>query len=282
MYAQQANYRFGALGAALLAVAFAASTVWSQDATQNVNQPGAQTDVGTLPPPIPPQGNQVNTMETQSANVTTDQSMPQTVQQPVGQTPQPPQPPSDRRGGDMPAELGVFMVPSDGPGVRVTRINPGSAAEVSGLRVGDFILNINGQSVNSPQVVIDQISSMRPGDQVDLVVWRQGGEHSITAMLKEKAPVETMTAGYFEPGGVVYQSDYGYGPVRRRMYYRAPGVYYGAPYGYYGYGYGNPWGYGYRWGSPWNYRYYGTPNFGYYDTPWGEGVRIGGFQFGWR
>jgi hypothetical protein len=170
------------------------------------------------------------------------------------------------------AQLGVFMHPSEGPGLRISSVTPGSAAQAAGVRAGDFLLAINGQAVEIPNQATQMIRQQRPGDVVELRIWRDGVEHTLTATLQEFRPVE-MQAGGFENSPVYYEGNVGgfYVPGRvygRRYYSYYPGSY-GGPYsGYYGWDYPS--------------RYYGTPNFGYYRSPWGEGVRVGGFQFGWR
>jgi hypothetical protein len=256
---------------------------WAQqDATMSPPGTQQQTTAGSLPPPTPPQQNAQATM-TDSMSTASEQS--QGVQAPT-----PPQPPDAKmrdsgNRGNVPAELGVFMVAADGPGVRVTRVTPDSAAALAGLRVGDFVLAINGQPVEAPHDVVEQIQRLRPGDTVELRVWQNGAEQLVSAMLKEKRPVQVQSqttyvnppTTYYEDGGVYY-NDGGYRPVVRHYGYY-PGSYYDYGYGYGPSYYNRGWG-GYGYGYP--SRYYGTSRFGYYESPWGSGVRVGGLQFGWR
>ena len=50
--------------------------------------------------------------------------------------------------GQRRGELGVWMGETGGPGVQILRITGGSAAEQAGLRVGDVILQVNGQGAS--------------------------------------------------------------------------------------------------------------------------------------
>lgn len=52
----------------------------------------------------------------------------------------------------------------DYAGAVVTYIEPGAAAEKTGLRKGDVILKINGQAINSKAEFDEQLSFYRPGD----------------------------------------------------------------------------------------------------------------------
>jgi membrane-associated protease RseP (regulator of RpoE activity) len=274
------------VGLALAAVlAMGVTPSVAQDTVTNTS--GTQSEA-TLPPPTPPQPVQASNAanRTQEFMQPTQPGAAQAIdasrntaqsldQQNLGQVPVPPQPPSgqnfDRPANQM-AQLGVFMHPSEGPGLRISSVTPGSAAQAAGVRAGDFLLAINGQAVEIPNQATQMIRQQRPGDVVELRIWRDGVEHTLTATLQEFRPVEMQASG-FENSPVYYEGNVGgfYVPGRvygRRYYSYYPGSY-GGPYsGYYGWDYPS--------------RYYGTPNFGYYRSPWGEGVRVGGFQFGWR
>ncbi len=53
--------------------------------------------------------------------------------------------------GQQRGALGVWLVESGGPGVEIQRVTPGSAAEQAGLQSGDFILQVNGRGVDTPE-----------------------------------------------------------------------------------------------------------------------------------
>ncbi len=55
----------------------------------------------------------------------------------------------------------------DDNGVRINEIIPGGAAQRNGLREGDIILTVAGDSVRHPQELIKRISSFKPGDKVN-------------------------------------------------------------------------------------------------------------------
>ena len=66
-------------------------------------------------------------------------------------------------------EIGVWMIESGGPGVEITRITGGSAAERAGLRSGDIILQVNGRGafVAADRGAIDSPGRDRPAGHAD-------------------------------------------------------------------------------------------------------------------
>jgi membrane-associated protease RseP (regulator of RpoE activity) len=237
-----------------------------------------------LPPPVPPQD--TNTTAAQSGQATAPAAMAPGEQ--AGTAPATPPVPRATARDDASArtdtmgraELGVMLVPRDGPGVLISSVFAGSAAEAAGLQAGDYILGIDGQLVSSPQAVVEYVRQMQPGQQSEIRYWRNGAEHAASATLQESRRVDT--ASYFSPveGAVIYDDlqPVGYGgvyPVRRRYYGYYPGPF--VPYGTYYRGWPGYYGYGY----PYSYGYYGTPRFGYYRSPWSQGVQIGPFGFRW-
>ncbi len=77
---------------------------------------------------------------------------------------------------------------TDGAFVRgVTWMGPAEEAE---LRVEDLIRRIDGEPVRNPQDLINQVSSKRPGDVVDVEIYREGNPKNLA-----------VTLGAF-PGGV--------------------------------------------------------------------------------
>jgi hypothetical protein len=193
------------------------------------------------------------------------------------QTPAPAQ--TDQLAAAGRAQLGIHMVASEGPGVRITSVSPGSAADMAGVRPGDYLLAVGSQTVELPMEVGNIIKSHKPGDAVELRIWRERSEQLVTANLQEMrvAPTQTtVNRPIYSEGPVYYESNVvsGYAPTRVYREYYYPGGY-----GYYPYGY--PYGYRYGW-APYRGTYIGTPRFGYWNSPWGEGVNIGGFRLGWR
>ncbi|MGQ9600744.1 MAG: Uxx-star family glutaredoxin-like (seleno)protein [Anaerolineae bacterium] len=66
-------------------------------------------------------------------------------------------------------------------GAYVGRVDVGSAAEAAGLRPGDVIVQLAGQAVQSYQDVHRLMAGVRPGQVVEVVVWRNGQTTRTTA-----------------------------------------------------------------------------------------------------
>jgi hypothetical protein len=77
------------------------------------------------------------------------------------------------------AWLGLMIRQSDAPGVEIARIYLGSPAAKAGLRPGDRIVKLNGETIQSPQDMATQIRGMTPGDPVNLVVSRDGRRQTV-------------------------------------------------------------------------------------------------------
>ena len=83
------------------------------------------------------------------------------------------------------AFLGVVTEPADG-GLRILQVIPGSAAEETGFRKDDVILEIDGARMDSPSGLADKIRSYRPGDRVEILMRDDQGEHSVEVVLGDR------------------------------------------------------------------------------------------------
>jgi membrane-associated protease RseP (regulator of RpoE activity) len=93
-------------------------------------------------------------------------------------------------------ELGVFVIESSGPGVRVNRVVSGSAADQAGLEAGDVLMVINGQAVDRPQEVIRMIRAIAAGELANLRIWRDGQEQEIAATLQPLGARESYRSNF--------------------------------------------------------------------------------------
>ena len=66
------------------------------------------------------------------------------------------------------------MAGSDIPGLRLSGVSAGSPAEVAGLEPGDVIVVFDGKPVKDLYEYSDALYSHKPGDEVDIVVLRDG------------------------------------------------------------------------------------------------------------
>jgi putative serine protease PepD len=91
------------------------------------------------------------------------------------------------RSGEAPrhALLGVSTRPTiDGSdGALVAAVEPGSGADDAGIRPGDVITSLDGESIETPDELVAAITSRRPGDEIDIVVRRDGDDVTVTATL---------------------------------------------------------------------------------------------------
>lgn len=96
---------------------------------------------------------------------------------------------------DLQAELPFLKIELRGParlGIRgshlnegciVVGIDPGSAAELAGMKVRDEVIEIDGRTVESFEDLIEIIGEKEPGGQVPIVFRRGGETHKVVAKL---------------------------------------------------------------------------------------------------
>jgi len=68
-------------------------------------------------------------------------------------------------------------------GVEVRTVIPDSPAAKVGVRVGDVILELNGQKVEGRYQFADSVGSKSPGTKITLNIWRDGAKQNIAATL---------------------------------------------------------------------------------------------------
>ncbi|MDA0874595.1 MAG: trypsin-like peptidase domain-containing protein, partial [Bacteroidetes bacterium] len=69
-------------------------------------------------------------------------------------------------------------------GVYLSRVQPGLAGYEGGLRDGDILLSVNGRDMTEPNELQSAIALFSPGDQVPVVVWRDGRSRTFNVTLK--------------------------------------------------------------------------------------------------
>ena len=71
----------------------------------------------------------------------------------------------------------------EGSGVRVQQVMPGSAAEESGIVMGDVIVAVDGEPVADLRSFSNLLKTRAPGDAVEVTILRDGEEQIIEAVL---------------------------------------------------------------------------------------------------
>jgi Do/DeqQ family serine protease len=95
----------------------------------------------------------------------------------------------------IPSEEASKLGVTEGAGVVVYQVQPGSAADRAGLRRGDIITALNGTAVDDPNTFRNIIAGSAPGTEVTLTVKRDGREQQVRATLGEFAPQPEQSRG---------------------------------------------------------------------------------------
>jgi serine protease Do len=83
----------------------------------------------------------------------------------------------------------------DSQGALVGEVEASSPAQKAGLKNGDIILEVNGNSVYDANQLRNMISSMQPDSNVNLKIWRDGAQHTLPVTLGELNPEEARNRG---------------------------------------------------------------------------------------
>lgn len=83
---------------------------------------------------------------------------------------------------DQAKEMGMDKV----EGVYISEIVRGSGAEDAGIQAGDIITKINGTVVKTSPELQELVARYRPGDQLDVKLFRKGNSYNKTVTLKGK------------------------------------------------------------------------------------------------
>lgn len=81
-------------------------------------------------------------------------------------------------------------------GLYVANVNAGSGAEQAGLKQGDIITKVEGNTVYESSDLQERVGRLQPGDKIRLTVLRDGAEKNFTVTLKENSgtPAERTAA----------------------------------------------------------------------------------------
>lgn len=76
----------------------------------------------------------------------------------------------------------------DTKGVLVSNVRSGSAADKAGIKRGDVITAINGETVEDANVLRNKVAGTLPGTEIKIKITRDGNEQEVNAVLDELNP----------------------------------------------------------------------------------------------
>jgi len=80
-------------------------------------------------------------------------------------------------------EIEILPLPTRAIGALVTRVVEDTPAEQAGIRPGDWIVAVDSVRIDREGILERIIRSHQPGDRVEITLWRQGRERTISVRL---------------------------------------------------------------------------------------------------
>jgi serine protease DegS len=71
-------------------------------------------------------------------------------------------------------------------GILLTSVNEGGPAAAAGLRAGDVILSVNDETILTQRQALLLVAGTSPGDEVEIVVWRDRQSFNTTVIVGER------------------------------------------------------------------------------------------------
>jgi serine protease Do len=84
-------------------------------------------------------------------------------------------------------------------GALVAQVTPDSPAAAAGLKQGDVILSYNGEAIDALRDLTSKVANTAPGDDAQLVVWRDGDEVSLDVEIGQMPGSGQVVAALEEP-----------------------------------------------------------------------------------
>jgi S1-C subfamily serine protease len=75
------------------------------------------------------------------------------------------------------------MAAAETPGLRLTGVRAGSPADSAGLKAGDVVVELAGKRVTDLQSYSDALYANKPGDEIAIVVVRNGERITVRTRL---------------------------------------------------------------------------------------------------
>lgn len=88
-------------------------------------------------------------------------------------------------------------------GALIGDVLAGNPAAEAGMKPGDVILSVNGETVENSGDLSRKIAAIKPGEKAKIVVWRNGSEKTLTVRIAEREPEAAQKNGdNTEKGGL--------------------------------------------------------------------------------
>lgn len=108
------------------------------------------------------------------------------------------------------AMLGIYIGGYEGNGIRISSVSKNSGAKNAGLQADDIITEVAGEEVNRSNEIGHVLADYEPGDDVEVVYFRNGQANSTTVTLKAGGIVHVESHGSNNNQRYNYNYNYNY------------------------------------------------------------------------
>jgi C-terminal processing protease CtpA/Prc len=89
---------------------------------------------------------------------------------------------------ELDSDLAGYFKVDPSAGVLVTNVEKDSPAAKAGTRSGDVLTHFNGQKINSPEEVREELSGLKDGETAEITLIRQGSEKKVIVRPENRPP----------------------------------------------------------------------------------------------
>lgn len=84
---------------------------------------------------------------------------------------------------DVSQEIAESVGLAEAKGALINDVNAGEPAEQAGIKAGDIVISVGGEEVASSRELARKVAAHKPGEDLEIVVWRNGKTEDLTVAL---------------------------------------------------------------------------------------------------
>ncbi|MPZ12806.1 MAG: PDZ domain-containing protein, partial [Kiloniellaceae bacterium] len=110
---------------------------------------------------------------------------------------------------DVTEEIADSLGLEEQKGALIVDANAGEPAAEAGIKPGDVVIAVEGESITSPRELARSVGRQKPGASVEVTVWRNGEATNLDVKLGEMPEVDQLAAAPQSPAPSATQTELG-------------------------------------------------------------------------